>query len=141
MSDSDSNHKANGDGRKGLVEIKRAVREPGECPGAMTVFKTRRKYIELLTIPGVPLAARMVMVYGVLRLYADRDRKVRATHAMLAAKSGLRTGRCVGRLLRRLRDLRLVEWRRGACFNTYSVFEPDVEWISARQAEISGGRA
>jgi hypothetical protein len=101
-------------------------------------MKTRKKYIELLTIPGVPLPPRMVVLYGYLRLYADKDRKVQTTHTVLAAKIGLRTSRQIGRLLCLLRDLRLVEWQRGGELNTYWVREPDVAWISAQAENVCG---
>ena len=90
--------------------------------------------IEILFDPRLIAAGlnpRLVVLYGTLRIQADRDRKVQATHDMLAAKIGIRSREQVWRLLRQLRDLRLVEWQRGRDLNTYWVYEIDVAWVSA----------
>lgn len=56
----------------------------------------------------------------------------RINHADLAKKLGLRSSSHVCTLLRELRGLRLVDWKRGRDFNTYRIFQPDYEWIAAQ---------
>jgi hypothetical protein len=80
----------------------------------------------------------MVVLYGYLRLYADKDGTCSATHAEWGKIIKLRTTRQVCNLFDQLRQLRLVEWTRGRDFNTYRVLEPDIEWITAQAPNLRG---
>jgi hypothetical protein len=97
----------------------------------MSSLHQDRFTIETYRLLELGLHPRLAWLYQCLRRDADRDHKVQTTHAILAEKIGLRTSRQVWRLLCQLRELRLVEWKRGGEFNTYWVREPDVSWITA----------
>jgi hypothetical protein len=82
----------------------------------------------------VPLSA--VFLYGFLEDMAGRKRECLTTHAVLAQKLHLRSCRQIGNLLRLLRQLRLVEWKRQGDSNRYRVLGPDLEWIAELMRQL-----
>lgn len=90
--------------------------------------------VDLMTIPG--LSARLMMLYGRLRLHAGKDGSCHPLHATIAQELGIRDRTWVLRLLERLRELKLIEWeRRGPHANQYRILQPDLEWITRQIAE------
>jgi hypothetical protein len=75
---------------------------------------------------------RLLDLYGRLQLYAGKAKTCYPKHSTLAREVGLRTERQIWNLLDQLRQLHLVEWKRGRYFNTYRVLDPDRKWISGQ---------
>jgi hypothetical protein len=81
------------------------------------------------------LSKTLVLLYGRVRFRVAR--KYDVTHQTLAAEVGIKSREHLHRLLKQLRRLRLIEWKRGRYFNTYTVFDPDVTFLSRQMRHKS----
>jgi hypothetical protein len=87
-----------------------------------------KSYDELIV---VGLHPRLALLYGRLIFHAGKDGRCFPRHITLTRELGLRDTKWVTRLLSRLRDLRLIEWKRnGPHSNEYGILVPDKEWIA-----------
>ena len=81
----------------------------------------------------VGLSPRLVVLYGKLGFHAGADGKCYPTWKTLAREIGVKHRTTVYRLLSRLRDLGLIDWRRrGPHSNHYTVLTPDPAQLEKR---------
>lgn len=94
---------------------------------SITPHTFAKAYDELVEL-GLP--ARLVVLYGTLEHMVGKNVDCWATHKTLARRCGLKNRRQILRLLGRLHELKLVEWKRGRYYNRYRVLGPDGTWMS-----------
>ena len=84
--------------------------------------------LDLLAVPGI--SPRLRELYGRLALHAGKDGRCHPRWATLAREIGVKDRTTVYRLLRELKSLRLVDWKRyGRYANEYEVLVPDVAFL------------
>jgi hypothetical protein len=86
------------------------------------------------------LPPRLVMLYGRIVYHAGEDGLCYPTHKTLAKEIGLtsrRSRQYVLHLLKELRRLRLIEWKRGRYSNGYRVLTPDVSFLRHQMSSKS----
>jgi hypothetical protein len=85
-----------------------------------------RSYNELVELR---LSKTLVFVYGRLEFMAGDKGECWPTQATLAQKCGLQI-RQLENVLKQLRRLKLIQWKRGRYYNRYRVLKPDTQWIA-----------
>ena len=83
---------------------------------------------------GLPL--RLALLYGRLA-YRAAIGKHEIEHGELAQEIGVGRREHVQRLLKQLRRLKLIDWKRGRYSNTYRVLDPDQQFIAAHVAPLN----
>jgi hypothetical protein len=93
----------------------------------MSQDRFTKAYDQLIAL-GLP--PRLVLLYGKLAFHAGADGRCFPKWATLAKEIGVNDRTTVYRLLRQLRSLKLVEWKRhGRYSNLYRVLPPDVAFL------------
>src|SRR5262252_2794746 len=96
-----------------------------------TAQKFAKSYLQLVELG---LHPRLVLLYGQLEFHAGKNGKCHPCHSTLAKAIGLKDRTWITELLLRLRDLKLIEWKRaGPHSNDYSILIPDIPWIRAKK--------